>query len=296
MSGNYYNLQGQPSPNRPHEGIEDSLVIQFNGEEIHIIHVPRSHTDSDVYVYFVDSKIVAAGDLFFSDQIPYINLNAGGTVDGYIGQIESFMNDFPEGVTFIASHGRAYKAKDLMEYHLMLTETTRRIRDEISAGKLVDELVEENILAEWAEWKGSFASTSLEAWIQTVGAQTGNDDNPRISICEPLTAILANGSGQEAITEYQRIKSEESDRYNIDEAELNMLGYQLLMRQRLDDALEIFKLNTELYPNSFNVYDSYGEALLARGDTSQSIINYEKSLELNPENVNAVGVLEKLGQ
>ena len=54
-----------------------------------------------------------------------------------------------------------------------------------------------------------------------------------------------------------------------------------------EEALKIFKLNTELYSNSFNTFDSYGECLLELGDKENAIIAFKKSLELNPENKNA---------
>ena len=57
----------------------------------------------------------------------------------------------------------------------------------------------------------------------------------------------------------------------------------------------IFKLNVEQYPESDNVYDSYGEALLESGDQALAIENYKKSLALNPANPYALAELEKLG-
>ena len=84
------------------------------------------------------------------------------------------------------------------------------------------------------------------------------------------------------------------DDYNFGENELNALGYQLLWRARIDDALEIFNLMVAEYPGSFNAYDSYGEALIIKGDTAMSIENYEKSLQLNPDNNNAIEMLKRM--
>jgi tetratricopeptide (TPR) repeat protein len=81
---------------------------------------------------------------------------------------------------------------------------------------------------------------------------------------------------------------------NITESFLNTLGYHMLGKDRIDDALKIFMLNVEEHPDSWNVYDSLGEAYLAAGDSASAIKNYEKSLELNPENINAKNALQKL--
>lgn len=77
------------------------------------------------------------------------------------------------------------------------------------------------------------------------------------------------------------------------EAEVNQLGYELLGQGRQAAALAIFKLNTELYPDSFNTFDSYGECLLATGKRKAALKAYKKSLKLNPANEQAKRVLER---
>lgn len=76
------------------------------------------------------------------------------------------------------------------------------------------------------------------------------------------------------------------------EAEINQFGYELLSGKKQDEALAIFKLNTELYPQSFNTFDSYGECLMAAGKRRAAIKAYKKSLQLNPANEHAKRVLE----
>jgi serine-type D-Ala-D-Ala carboxypeptidase/endopeptidase len=75
---------------------------------------------------------------------------------------------------------------------------------------------------------------------------------------------------------------------------INTLGYSY-MEKNINTALAIFKINVEMYPNSFNVYDSYGEALLKNGQKDLAIENYKKSVELNPRNVNGIQTLQKMG-
>lgn len=81
--------------------------------------------------------------------------------------------------------------------------------------------------------------------------------------------------------------------YNISEDAINTFGYELMQQNKLSDAEIIFKLNVELYPNAYNVYDSYGECLLNLGKEKAGISAYKKSLELNPGNTNAIKVLKK---
>lgn len=78
------------------------------------------------------------------------------------------------------------------------------------------------------------------------------------------------------------------------EFSLNNIGYTLLRRGKVEEAISVFELNVEAYPESFNVYDSLGEAYMASGQTEKAIHYYERSLELNPQNTNAVEKLEEL--
>ncbi|MGA9291696.1 MAG: serine hydrolase [Ignavibacteriaceae bacterium] len=81
----------------------------------------------------------------------------------------------------------------------------------------------------------------------------------------------------------------------IPEGEMNRFGYGYLNKKEYEKAIGIFKLNVRAYPESFNVYDSYGEALMAAGNKEGAIKNYKKSLELNPHNLNGIEKLKELG-
>jgi len=83
-------------------------------------------------------------------------------------------------------------------------------------------------------------------------------------------------------------------KYQGSEDEINSFGYQLIQIKKLDDAIEVFKLNVELYPESSNVYDSLAESYMLKGNNEFAIKFYKKSLELNPNNNNAKAMLEKI--
>src|SRR5680860_1635692 len=76
----------------------------------------------------------------------------------------------------------------------------------------------------------------------------------------------------------------------------NTTGYTFLEENKINEALEIFKLNATIYPNAWNTYDSLGEAYAAAGNKKLAIENYQKSLELNPENDNGREWLDKLNE
>lgn len=100
--------------------------------------------------------------------------------------------------------------------------------------------------------------------------------------------------GREAMLKLFR-KLKGSDDYNVSEDELNELGLRLLYdRKDTGAAIEVLRLNTEQFPRSFNVWDSLGEAYYHASDKGEVIKNYEKSLQLNPDNVGGRRMLEEL--
>jgi len=80
------------------------------------------------------------------------------------------------------------------------------------------------------------------------------------------------------------------------ESDINTIGYNLMANKKLDQAIEVFKLNTQLYPESFNTWDSLGEAYAAAGKKPEAIENYEKSLKINPNSESGKTALAKLKQ
>jgi CubicO group peptidase (beta-lactamase class C family) len=108
--------------------------------------------------------------------------------------------------------------------------------------------------------------------------------------------LLTAGRVNEAIEAYKKLKREQPDNVAIAEERINLLGYGLLQQKKIAEAIAIFKVNVDLYPQSWNVYDSLGEAYMVNGEKAMAITNYKKSLELNPQNQNGVAMLKKLEQ
>jgi len=109
-----------------------------------------------------------------------------------------------------------------------------------------------------------------------------------------LTELMDAGQTIDEIVLFVENEDVQTTQYDLRETWFNHFGYNLMREGKNEDALKIFKLNTELYPNGFNTFDSYGECLLELGDKENAIIAFKKSLELNPENKNAKKVLSEL--
>jgi hypothetical protein len=116
------------------------------------------------------------------------------------------------------------------------------------------------------------------------------------SIEERLRRDVSGRDWSKAGRELHDFLTDRRNRYTNIESDLNRLGYELMSQRDLEAAIKIFQLNAEAYPRSSNVYDSLAEAYMNHGDTNLAIENYQKSLELNPNNISAVEAIKKLKQ
>jgi CubicO group peptidase (beta-lactamase class C family) len=117
---------------------------------------------------------------------------------------------------------------------------------------------------------------------------------PKKSASDKLYSDYAKDGIEKAVENYSKLFKSGDKEYDFSEQELTKVGYDFLSNKKLKESLAVLKLTADVNPNSAGVYDSYGEALLANGDTAAAITNYKKSLELNNKNYNAATVLKAL--
>jgi CubicO group peptidase (beta-lactamase class C family) len=119
-------------------------------------------------------------------------------------------------------------------------------------------------------------------------------DLPKQSIASVIEKTFNEKGIAAAVAEYRELKAKQATTYDFAEPELNALGYRLMARGKIKEAVEIFKLNVEAYPQGFNTYDSLAEAYMNMNERELAIQNFKKSLELNPKNTSATENLKKL--
>lgn len=117
----------------------------------------------------------------------------------------------------------------------------------------------------------------------------------QMSIVQPIARTLREQGIAAAVKQYGELRKNQPTVYDFGEPELNNFGYVLLGQGKVKESIEIFKLNVDAFPQGFNTYDSLGEAYMSAGERELAIKNYKKSLELNPQNTNAVDMLKRLG-
>jgi tetratricopeptide (TPR) repeat protein/DNA-binding CsgD family transcriptional regulator len=109
-----------------------------------------------------------------------------------------------------------------------------------------------------------------------------------------FSELVKNGKFSEAADVIRELRKNQPEFTGISEYLVNSLGYTALKHKDFEGAITLFKLNCDLYPDSFNAYDSLGEAYMLSGDFFMAAENYRHSVEVNPQNENGKKMLEKL--
>ncbi len=117
---------------------------------------------------------------------------------------------------------------------------------------------------------------------------------PKMSIVAILEKTIKDKGVEAGIAQYRDLKAKQAATHDFSEPELNQLGYRLMRSGKVKEAVEIFKLNVEAYPQGFNTYDSLGEAYMALNERELASTNFKKSLELNPKNTSAIEMLARM--
>lgn len=215
-------------------------------------------------------------------------------------QWEDFLPQPREVVSVDSARLKEYAGRFLVNPDRVLTITQQN-------GKLYAEPTASPKFELFPVSENEFLRTDLDIRYTFVKGATGGIDAIRLSFNEgsseaprlskdatiPYEQLMA-GKVSEAIEAYRKIKQEKPTNAAVQEARLNDLGYSLLRENKAAEAIAVFKVNVSLYPGSANAYDSLGEAYMANGDKELAVINYKKSLELDPRNQNAVNMLKKL--
>jgi len=148
-------VAGESTPARPLAGLPTESFhyakkfLYLNGEAIEVLHQPAAHTDSDVFVFFRRSDVVAAGDVLDTRRFPVIDIARGGSIDGVIAALnrlsELAVASVPivsreAGTVVIPGHGRLYDQFDVIEYRDMVTIVRDRVRDLVNAGRSLEQV------------------------------------------------------------------------------------------------------------------------------------------------------------
>lgn len=138
----------------------------------------------------------------------------------------------------------------------------------------------------------NLAGSSPEDFIEEIAGCYNQD----IVKADPLTYLRKNlrEKGFDKAIEFVKKEQKANPEFDPKENELNNWAYRMMANGQQKEALEIFKLNVYLFPESWNAYDSYGEILLKMGNRNKAIEMYKRSVALNPDNENGKKILNQI--
>ena len=138
----------------------DSVTFHLNGRQAFVFHVEHAHTDGDAVIHFRDDNVIHAGDALFNGLFPFIDLDAGGSVEGYIAAQERILALANEQTKIVPGHGPLASKQDLESAAAMLQDAYGRVRTLVDAGQSEEEILAANPLKDYHDdWNWRFITT-----------------------------------------------------------------------------------------------------------------------------------------
>jgi len=138
----------------------DAVTFHVNGQEAYVFHVAKAHTDGDAVIHFRGANVIVAGDLHFNYLFPFIDLDSGGGVAGFIAGQRRIIKMADEDTVIIPGHGSIANRADLQASVDMLVDATARVESLILDGKTEEEILAANPLADFHDtWNWGFITT-----------------------------------------------------------------------------------------------------------------------------------------
>lgn len=149
----------------PTVNVGEGDFVTMNGQTARFYHAPNAHTDGDLFIHFEDANVIHAGDLLFSGRYPYIDLDNGGTVQGYIDGMQMIVDRAEADTQIIAGHGPLSDETDLEASIDMLTQAHARVAELVDQGMGLDAIQAANPLSDFHEdWDWGFITTERMIW------------------------------------------------------------------------------------------------------------------------------------
>lgn len=162
---------GQEYEPKPNEALPvltygDGVTFYFNAQTIEVKHLGPAHTDGDSIIFFKEANVIHMGDNMFSGRFPFIDLDSGGSVEGYLRNVEAVLGMIDEDTKIIPGHGPLSSREDLKRFRDMLVYFSDYVKGAISEGETLAEIQAMDIPEEYSTWGTDFIKT--DRWLATL--------------------------------------------------------------------------------------------------------------------------------
>jgi len=154
---------------------DHEVTVHLNGEDIRALHFPAGHTDGDSIMFFPKANVVHMGDDYVRYGFPFIDVLAGGSVQGMIDACQKVIPQLPPDVKVIPGHGDVSNLDEMREYVKMLQETSAAVQKAIDSGKSLDQMKKDKVLAPWDRYSSKFITADI--FVETLYNSLTNAKN-----------------------------------------------------------------------------------------------------------------------
>lgn len=297
-------IKSNPKPTLPGKTFKDKLVLDFGDVTLELLQSGGTHTRSDIFIFVPQKKILFTGDMmadkWLTDTPGCLATFAvrTGTAEDFpilFKNWQSLIDRQAQITQYIPGHWNGELSFEGFKHRF---DYARTMVAEIKA--LASEKGDFNRFAREHTLAGQFPHLVDSPGLTNQGHRMTLAHlyvlySGRISLSDAIQNLLRQGDFATPFAALRQDILKARDRYFFNEAEINNLGYFLMQQlKRPDDAMKLFELNVELFPDSWNAFDSLGEVYHGKGDRNKALELYQKSVELNPANENGKKIIEQL--
>lgn len=143
----------------PELSFSDSVTFHLNGHTAYVFHIPSAHTSGDAAIHFKDVNVIHTGDVMFNGMFPFIDLDGGGSVDGFIAGQQKMHAMADDETKIIPGHGPLASKADLQTAIDMLIDAQAMVKALVDDGRSLEEVQEANPLSKYQSWNWDFITT-----------------------------------------------------------------------------------------------------------------------------------------
>ncbi|WP_295799397.1 MBL fold metallo-hydrolase [uncultured Microbulbifer sp.] len=132
----------------------DATTFHWNGDDVRVQHVDPAHTDGDSIIIFKKANVIHMGDTFFNGSYPYVDLSAGGSIDGVIDNASRVLKLADDKTRIIPGHGPLSDKKGLQQYHDLMVRLRNKIKTLVDAGNTREQVIAARPTREFDEHYG----------------------------------------------------------------------------------------------------------------------------------------------
>lgn len=297
-------LKSSPKPTFPTKTFKDKLVLDYGDVTLELFQAGGTHTQSDIFILVPQKGILFTGDMmadkWLTDAPGCLATFAirSGKAEDYpllVKNWQTLLDRKDEIKHFITGHWNGELTfegfRDRFDYlKAMLADVEALAKAGGDLNQFIAGYTLKSKFPHLVNSPGITAQGHLMSINHLYQIFSG-----KISVADTLQGLLSAATFSSKFDKLKKDILKTREKYFYSEVELNGWAYFLLQQQKqVERAIQLFELNAELHPGSWNAYDSLAEAYYEKGEKQKALKLYQKSLELNPANENGKKFIERI--